>query len=311
MTKPFLVLRERVFACLCCLIFIASGAASVRADDVATARLAYLSGNYEEALKTLIPAAEAGDANAQNIVGIAFENGNGVEKDVTKALEWYEKSVAQGFVKAQVNLGTMLREAPDGIPQDYPRAAKLFEAAMAQDFPFAFWERGRMYEQGEAGPVDYPAAIKLYERGLELGNGESGNALAQLYRKGQGVEKDEPRARALYAQAAQTGYKVALGNLAHSYEIGMGGNKDALAAYALYHEAVVRGDGNAAVNLAHFMLTNKGYWTNNAMAGAYCLLGLATIDPEQLPRVTPTCAEVDAMLSPEERSEAARIHAEW
>ena len=280
-------------------------------DEIAEAREAYLAGDYAIALETLLPAAEAGDANAQNIVGVAFENGNGVPQDAARALEWYEKSVAQGFVKAQVNLGTLLREAPEGVVQDFARAARLLDAAMAADAPPAFWERGRMHRDGEGGPVDLDAARAAFEKGLALGNGESGNALADLHRMGFGVAKDEARARALYSETARTGYVIGIGNLAYSYEAGVGGDVDAPAAYALYLEAVAGGDGNAAVNLADFLINTPGYWQSNAMAGAYCLLGLDLARDDQQAQFEKVCGDVHAALSDEEKAEAARIYADW
>ncbi|UYV39248.1 sel1 repeat family protein [Rhodobacteraceae bacterium D3-12] len=308
MTNPIFARLGFVALWLCLTVAVSPAA---QADEVDAARLAYLDGHHEEALKILIPAAEAGNANAQNIVAIAYENGNGVTKDVVKAMEWYEKSVAQGFAKAEFNLGTLLREAPDGIAQDYARAAALFEAGIAKDYPHAFWERGRMHAQGEGGAVDLKAAIGLYERGLALGNGQSGNALAELYRMGNGVEKDEVRAREIYTEAAKTGYGVAMGNLGYMYESGIGGEQNDLAAYALYLEAVALGDGNAGVNLADFLINRPGYWSNNARAGAYCLWGLDAISPEQLDRVKPVCEAVNGALSEAEREQAARIRAEW
>ena len=55
---------------------LAFGAGAAVAGPVDDARLAYIAGNYSVALQVLIPAAEAGDPNAQNIVGAAYEDGN-------------------------------------------------------------------------------------------------------------------------------------------------------------------------------------------------------------------------------------------
>jgi hypothetical protein len=286
-------------------------ASEVPADEISEARQAYLDGNYSAALKILLPAAEAGDANAQNIVGAAYENGNGVPQDATKALEWYEKSVAQGFAKAQLNLGTLLREGAKGVAQDHARAITLLEAAMAQNSPYAFWERGRMYRDGEGAAADLEAARVTFEQGLERGNGESGNALADLYRLGQGVETDEARARAIYSETAATGYAIAIGNLGYMFETGIGGEVNPVAAYALYLEAMARGDGNATVNLADFVLNTPGYWQSNPMAGAYCLLGLDLARDDQRARFETICADVNAVLSDADKAEAARIRAAW
>ena len=48
--------------------------------------------------------AKLGDSGAMYNVGICYENGKGVTKDVNKAKEWYTKAAAQGFEMAQAAL---------------------------------------------------------------------------------------------------------------------------------------------------------------------------------------------------------------
>ena len=52
-------------------------AGPVFADPVDDARQLYLDGEYEAAMEVLLPAAESGDANAQNVVADAYDKGNG------------------------------------------------------------------------------------------------------------------------------------------------------------------------------------------------------------------------------------------
>ena len=49
--------------------------------------------------------AKRGDALAQLNVGVAYDTGHGVEKDLEQALSWYRKAAEQGYAKAQYNLG--------------------------------------------------------------------------------------------------------------------------------------------------------------------------------------------------------------
>ena len=51
--------------------------------------------------------AEAGDAFAQNSLGLMYRNGIGVKKDYAKALEWHRKSAAQNNHYGQNSLGWM------------------------------------------------------------------------------------------------------------------------------------------------------------------------------------------------------------
>lgn len=65
--------------------------------------------DYAAALHHLRPAAAAGDAWAQNILGTAFEFGQGVPADRMMARHWFEQAANRGYVRAQGNLGRMLR----------------------------------------------------------------------------------------------------------------------------------------------------------------------------------------------------------
>ena len=67
--------------------------------------------------------AEQGNAEAQFSLGICYANGNGVAKDMTKAVEWYRKAAEQGHDKAQFNLCLCYANS-DGVAKDMTEAAK-------------------------------------------------------------------------------------------------------------------------------------------------------------------------------------------
>ena len=50
-------------------------------------------------------AAEQGDADAENNLGNAYSNGQGVPKSYTKANYWFTKAAEQGEADAENNLG--------------------------------------------------------------------------------------------------------------------------------------------------------------------------------------------------------------
>ena len=52
--------------------------------------------------------------------------------NVTEAREWYEKAAAQGYAKAQHNLGCMHAKG-EGGPQDFMQARYWFEKAAAEE----------------------------------------------------------------------------------------------------------------------------------------------------------------------------------
>ena len=66
--------------------------------------------DYKSALKVWLPAAEAGDAEAQANVGEIFERGLGGGPNYEAALIWYRRSAEQGNTRAQFNLGTLYEQ---------------------------------------------------------------------------------------------------------------------------------------------------------------------------------------------------------
>lgn len=69
-------------------------------------------------------AAEQGDADAQHQLGVMYENGEGVAKDDSNAVEWHIRAAAQGHSDAQRNLAFRY-ETGKGVPQDYVAAYTL------------------------------------------------------------------------------------------------------------------------------------------------------------------------------------------
>ena len=60
--------------------------------------------NKQKAFELYQKAADLGDTIAQNILGDKYEMGNGMWKDINKAIYWFEKSAKQGLQKAQNSL---------------------------------------------------------------------------------------------------------------------------------------------------------------------------------------------------------------
>jgi len=88
----------------------------------------YLRGDYAAALEEWRPLAELGDAEAQYNLGVMYDEGASLEKDLNKAAEWYRKAAEQGFVDAQANLGMMYYHG-QGVDRDHEKAAHWLHRA--------------------------------------------------------------------------------------------------------------------------------------------------------------------------------------
>ena len=70
-----------------------------------------------EAVRWYRRAADAGDATAQNNLGIMYLDGRGVARDEGAALRWFRRSADQRYAGAEVNLGR-LYAAGRGVTRD-------------------------------------------------------------------------------------------------------------------------------------------------------------------------------------------------
>jgi TPR repeat protein/uncharacterized RDD family membrane protein YckC len=209
-------------------------------------------------------AANQGDAAAQNNLGLHYEIGWGVPKDLGKAAELYQKAADQGNARAQTNLGS-LYQSGQGVPKDLKKAADLYQKAADQGNADAQTNLGSLYQSGQGVPKDLEKAADLYQKAANQGNAFGQNNLGWLYESGQGVPKDLKKAADLYQKAANQGDADAQNNLGWLYESGQGVPKDLDKAAAhfrkvaeLYQKAADQGDATAQVNLGWLYENGQG-----------------------------------------------------
>ncbi|MBT0956951.1 sel1 repeat family protein [Alphaproteobacteria bacterium KMM 3653] len=302
-------LRSAALAAVIATVLPFSAMAQDADPEVAEARLDYIAGRYATALEVLTPAAEAGNANAQNLLGAAYENGNGVEQNIETAIAWYEKSAAQDFPRALHNLGIIYADGEHGITPDPEKARGLFEKALQQDYSRSYSNLGILYEQGRGVPRDLAKAAELYRQGDAGGDRNSTYNLANFMRQGIEMEENLEGARALYAKAADLGHAESFNSLALMFEYGMGGPVDNTAAYMFFREAVERGVALAGVNLGQFVTDQEGFWQDPVEGYGYCLWGIQNAAADQREGFLVECEGLVEYLTPEDET-AAQLFAE-
>lgn len=158
-------------------------------------------------VKALEKKAAAGDAEAQIALGLAYDQGKGVEQDRRKAAEWYGKAAAQGSAEAQFNLGTMY-DYGVGVKKDPAKAVELFAKAAEQGMADAQFNLANMYEQGRGTEQDLGKAITWYDKAGVQGMTRAQYNLGLLYAKGakeQGLAPNSVKAYAWLSLAAADG----------------------------------------------------------------------------------------------------------
>ncbi|MEO1734171.1 MAG: sel1 repeat family protein, partial [Pseudomonadota bacterium] len=73
--------------------------------EIEAARDLMEEGKFEEAYAALWPAARSGNADAEELIGVMYALGLGVERDDQRAYEWYLRSSLKGHPGAQSGIG--------------------------------------------------------------------------------------------------------------------------------------------------------------------------------------------------------------
>jgi len=91
---------KQLAALALCLAF-----ASPALAEIETARDLMDAGDYPAAMNELIPAANAGNAEAEELIGVMYASGLGVARDDVRAFEWYLRAAMKGHAGAQSGVG--------------------------------------------------------------------------------------------------------------------------------------------------------------------------------------------------------------
>lgn len=79
--------------------------ASPTLADIEGARDLMEAGQFEAAMEAFLPAARSGNADAEELIGVMYALGLGVERDDVRAFEWYLRSAMKGHPGAQSGVG--------------------------------------------------------------------------------------------------------------------------------------------------------------------------------------------------------------
>ncbi len=134
--------------------------------------------------------AEAGDAAAQNRLGVLLFEGTRVPADIEAALGYFRRAAQSGNSDAMFNLGEMYTHVSvvSGphralIPSDNMRAAReWWEKAATLEHPHAKERLGFYHELGLGGLERNPVeAARLYEESASGGSAEAASTLGRLF----------------------------------------------------------------------------------------------------------------------------------
>ncbi len=211
----------------------------------------YDSGDIHQAIQLLERVAATGDAAAQSLLGTAYIEGDGLEKNINEGLRLLELSAAQGYSEAHFNLAQMYRMGVSDIPVDYKKAIQWYESAAKLKNPQATFNLAIMYQQGQGTEQNYTRALELYKQTADFGSGHAMHNIGLMYASGTGVTQDYTEAIYWFKKAVEAGAPKAAFDLGYMYMNGHGAEKDMQKAFTYYKQAAEIGVPLAQINLGY------------------------------------------------------------
>jgi TPR repeat protein len=252
----------------------------------------------EITLDDLRRAAEAGDADAQHLLGHAFREGrDGLPADLQAALDWYDRAARQGHLRACINvgllglrllpargdsprpdlalpalewaanrgderscclLGEVLLTGEGGVERDRDRGRRLLELAAAEGSALAMNCLGGHLADGRYLEGDLGAANRWFREAARIKDPAGLFNLGTSLLEGRGIERDEALARKLFAHAARAHHPPAMHALAVMLIEGRGGPAKPQTGSRLLLEAARAGDASAQFALGEVLRQGLG-----------------------------------------------------
>ncbi len=208
------------------------------------------------------------DPDAVFLLSCAKEDGLGVAKDLTGALEGFKQAARQGNSMAMHQLGLMY-EYGRGVQKDMAMAVEWYRKGAEDGNPMAMKCLGIMYANGRGVEKSEAEALEWYHRGAGAGEPTCMCNLGVMYTKGLGVEKDKKKAVEWYQKGAEAGHALAMCNLGIMLENGSGIEKDEMKAVEMYRKSAAEGESLAMKCLGVMYENGRGVEKDDALAAEW------------------------------------------
>jgi len=156
----------------------------------------------------------AGEAEKLYKLAEKYEFGDGVKKDMQKAIELYRQSAELDYAKAQYTLAFLIKDEKESI--------KWLTKSAEQGHSEAQYELGIQYLYGYGVPSNIKKSTYWFEKSAENGHKIAQYKLGLMYDVGEGVTQNLIKAADYYKKSADQGVGIAQFNLAMMYITGEG-----------------------------------------------------------------------------------------
>ncbi len=186
-----------------------------------------------DAFETVKSFAQNGSPFAMCMCSRFSQSGWGTVKSGDNAFSWANKASASGFAPGHYELG-ICYEAGIGVDRNIDEALRCWVLASDAGFGFAALHLAIIHHSGKLGFPDHALALKWAMRAYELDEPMAPLELARWFEEGEGVARDESVALMWYERASKLGNFLASSRLCLAYgfgDLGLGKDNELAAKY--------------------------------------------------------------------------------
>lgn len=165
--------------------------------------------NFADAHAKLKVLADNNHAKSMTVVGLLYERGLGVEKDLDKAAQYYSKAAARGLPEAESRMGHLLLDSETKVQKQTKSATYWIQKAANHGVSEAQATLGKLYYQGNHLPVKNSQAARWLRKAADQGHDEAQRMLDEI----PGLKAADDRFHQAGAQ-----YKANMDNLEKSWQ---------------------------------------------------------------------------------------------
>lgn len=199
----------------------------------------------------LLQKANTGDPYAQTRLGDAYLNGDGIPKDISRALRWFTEAAEEhDLTEAKEKLGEIYEDL-----DKYELAEKWYSEAVEERNANAMYRLGLMIYRGKLGFRPGKEGIDLMETAAKRGHSDARKYLDTYVKDPRNKRFSKTAEYKSRAEMGDVGAQFSLGNM---YENGIDVHKDNIEAATWYKMAASNGHSRAQYRLGMMYMEGRG-----------------------------------------------------
>lgn len=159
-----------------------------------------------------------------------------------------------------------------GIPKNLKEAVKCYQLAADQSFPKAQYQLGNCYRYGNGVDIDLAKAYTFYQLAADSANENAEYEVGMCYYTGDGVKRDLGQAFTYFKRSADKGHKIAQYYVGVCYDHGFAVQKNSTKAIIWLTFSAKQGYGYAQMGVGAKYATGEGCRKNLQKAAQYYVL---------------------------------------